>query len=477
MSTPKINFTVARGTILHLTRGTILHLTTTRCKARSHVHQILAQVIVQNLSSDTTIGGSFITACQSLNLLSSAAFPLYINNLIKPHTFICNTLLRAFSHSSAPHKSPVIYSHMRRNLIPVNHYTFPFVLKALSDLNLIKEGVSVHAQVIRLGFVSDVYVGNSLLNLYAACGDMGMCGKVFDEMPVRDVVSWTVVISGFKDAGKFDDALIAFERMRSEGVMPNQVTSVNALAACAGYGALDIGVWIHEHVRRSGWALDVILGTALIDMYGRCGRIKEAVCVFEEMSEKNVFTWNAVIKGLALSKNGSESVNWFLKMEDEGVQPDDVTLIAVLSACVHSGFVDVGRRMFSSLVDGKYGFPPSVKHYSCMVDLLARSNYLDEALRLIEEMLFEPTVSIWGALLAGCRAHGNYELGELAAWKLVELEPQNSAYYVMLSNLYAEKGRWSDVEKVRKLVKDRRLKKDMGSSTVGLLECPLEFAA
>ncbi|KAL8529953.1 hypothetical protein ACS0TY_007138 [Phlomoides rotata] len=235
-----------------------------------------------------------------------------------------------------------------------------------------------------------------------------MCGKVFDEMPVRDVVSWTVVISGFKDVGKFDDALIAFERMRSEGAMPNQVTSVNALAACAGYGDLDIGVWIHEHVRRSVWALDVILGTALIDMYGR----------------------------------------------------------GMFSSCVHSGFVDVGRRMFSSLVDGKYG---------CMVDLLARSNCLDEALRLIEEMLFEPTVSIWGALLAGCRAHGNYELGEFSAWKLVELEPQNSAYYVMLSNLYAEKGRWSDVEKVRKLVKDRRLKKDMGSSTVGLLECPLEY--
>lgn len=353
------------------------------------------------------------------------------------------------------------------------------MLKALSDLKLIKEGVLVHAQIIRLGFVSDLYVGNSLLNLYASCGDMGLCRKVFDEMPVRDVVSWTVVISGFKDAGKFVDALVVFERMRSEGVMPNQVTAVNALAACAGLGAFDTGVSIHEYVGRSGWELDVILGTALIDMYGRCGRIKEAISVFEAMSEKNVFTWNAVIKGLALSKSGSEAVKWFMKMEDEGVRPDDVTLIAVLSACVHSGFVNVGRGVFSSLVDGKYGFPPSVKHYSCMVDLLARSNCLQEALRLIEEMPFEPTVSIWGALLAGCRAHGNDELGEFAAWKLVDLEPRNSAYYVMLSNLYAEKGRWSDVEKVRKLAKDRGLKKDMGSSTIGHenSEFPLAFAA
>ncbi|KAI3449509.1 hypothetical protein Pfo_006174 [Paulownia fortunei] len=470
MSTPKnLNTTAAR----------ILHLLTTSCKTRSHVHQILAQLLLQNLRSNTTIAYRFITACRSLNLLSSSAFPLYINNLTTPHTFVCNTLLKAFSHSSTPQKSPIIYSHMHRNVIPVNHYSFPFVLKALADLKLIKEGISVHAQIIKLGFRNDVYVGNSLLNLYAATGNMALCGKLFDEMPLRDVVSWTVVISGFKEAGSFDDALIAFERMRSEGVMPNQVTAVNALAACAGLGALDMGVWIHDHVKRSGWELDVILGTSLIDMYGKCGRIEEGLRVFEEMSEKNVFTWNAIVKGLALSKSGKEAIKWFLRMEDEGIQPDEVTLIAVLCACVHSGFVHMGRRIFSSLINGKYGFSPTVKHYACMVDLLVRSKCSDEACRVIREMPFDPTVSIWGALLAGCRAQANSELSEVAAWKLVELEPQNCAYYVMLSNLYAEKGRWSDVEKVRKLMKDRGLKKDMGSSTVELknLERPLELVA
>ncbi|KAK6127409.1 hypothetical protein DH2020_038852 [Rehmannia glutinosa] len=334
---------------------------------------------------------------------------------------------------------------MHRNSIPVNHYSFPFVLKALADLKLIRDGVSVHAHVIKLGFLNDVYVGNSLLNLYAAIGDMDLCGKMFDEMPLRDVVSWTVVISGFNEAGCFDDSLIAFERMRSEGVMPNRVTAVNALAACAGLGAVDMGVWIHEYVKRSGWEMDVILGTSLIDMYAKCGRIEEGLHVFDEMTERNVFTWNAIIKGLALSKSGKEAIKCFYRMEDEGIQPDEVTLIAVLSACVHS----------------------------------VRSKCLDEALCLIREMPFEPTVSIWGALLAGCRAQANSELSETAAWKLVELEPHNCAYYVMLSNLYAEKGRWNDVEKVRKLMKDRGLKKDMGSSTVELenKERPLELIA
>lgn len=342
------------------------------------------------------------------------------------------------------------------------------MLKALADLKLVKEGTLVHAQLIKLSFLGDIYVGNALMNLYAAVGEMGLCGKVFDEMPQVDVVSWTVMISGFREAGKLDDALIAFEMMKNEGVMPNQVTVVNVLAACADFGALDMGVWLHELVKGSQWELDVILGTSLIDMYMKCGKIDEGLCVFGQMCEKNVLTWNTVIKGLALANNGKEAVTWFFRMEQEGLKADKVTLIAVLCACVHSGFVHMGRRIFSSLVDGKYGFSPDVRHYACMVDVLARSGCLEEAHRMIIEMPFEPTVSIWGALLSGCRAQNDLELSEIAAWKLVELEPENRAYYVVLSNLYAVMERWSDVEKVRNLMKARVRgpKKCVGSSSV-----------
>ncbi|XP_047982060.1 pentatricopeptide repeat-containing protein At5g66520-like [Salvia hispanica] len=437
-----------------------------RCSDPSHVSQILTQLIVHNLTADTTFAAAFISYCRKHNLLTSAAFPLFINNHTRPHTFVCNTLLRAFSHSDAPQTSPIIYSHMHTNSIPANHYTFPFVLKAAADLKLIQGGQSVHAQIIRLGFLSDLYVGNSLVNLYAVAADFEMCLKVFDEMPVRDVVSWTVVISGFKDSGRFDDALSAFDRMRNEGVMPNQVTAVNALAACAGSGALDTGVWLHDYVKRKEWELDVILGTSLIEMYGRCGRIEEGLCVFEEMSEKNVYTWNAVIRGQALSKNAKEALRWFLRMEREGIQPNAATLTVVLSACVHIGDVEMGQRIFSSLVDGKYGVPPSVEHYNCMIDLLARAKLFNEACRLINEMPFEPSVSSWGALAAACRAHGANELAEFAAWKLVELQPEVSAYYVALSNVYAENGRWNDAMRVRELMADRGLKKDMGCSLV-----------
>lgn len=309
---------------------------------------------------------------------------------------------------------------------------------------------------------------NSLLDVYASCGRVGLCRKAFDEMRHRDVVSWTVLIMGYRNAGRYEDALVTFEQMQYAGVAPNRVTMVNALAACGGCGAVEIGTWIHDFIRREGWELDVKLGTSLIDMFGKCGRIEEGLAVFRRMPEKNAFTWNAVIQGLALAKSGEEAVWWFNRMEQEGIKADEVTLVAVLCACSHSGLVEMGRQIFGDLVSGRYGFSPSVKHYACMVDILTRAGRLEEAFECVKVMPHKPTKSIWGSLLAGARAHGNLDLYEFVAWKLIELEPENGAYHVMLSNMFAEMGRWDDVEKVRGMMKHRGFKKDLGCSSVEL---------
>ncbi|XP_038898992.1 pentatricopeptide repeat-containing protein At5g56310-like [Benincasa hispida] len=433
-----------------------------------HIPQIQAQLILQNLHSNPTIAHHFINTCHHLQLLDSAL--LFFNHIPKPHVFVCNSLIRAFSHSKIPHTPLSIYTHMNRNSIFPNNYTFPFLLKSLADFNDLVSGQSVHTHVLKLGYVADVYVQNSLMDVYASCGKMGLCKKVFDEMPQRDVVSWTVLIMGYRVSLMFDDALIAFEQMQYAGVEPNRVTMVNALAACANFGAIEMGVWIHEFVKRKGWEMDVILGTSLIDMYGKCGRIKEGLVVFQAMKEKNVYTWNALIKGLALAKSGEEAIAWFNRMDEEGVEPDEVTLVAVLCACSHSGLVDMGKQIFQSLTDRRFGFSPGIKHYSCMVDLLARYGCIEAAFVLIKDMPFEATKAMWGSLLAGSRAHGGLEVSEIAAKKLVEMEPENGAYYVVLSNIYAEMEKWSEVEKVREMMKERGLKKDLGSSSVELQE-------
>ncbi|KAM6540986.1 hypothetical protein CsatB_005433 [Cannabis sativa] len=433
--------------------------------SHNQIRQIQAQLILQNLVGDSNIGSHFITACKCLGLLDLAHLFYFTQNR-RPHVFICNSLIRAFSHSHNSHTPVFIYLHMLRNSILPNNFTYPFLLKSLSDLREFKQGECVHTHVIKLGHHNDIYVLNSLLDVYASSGHIYLCRKLFDEFPQRDVVSWTVLIMGYRNARKYDEALIAFEQMQYAGVIPNHVTMVNALAACANSGALEMGVWIHDFIKRNKWDMDVILGTSLIDMYGKCGRIEEGLAVFRSMKKKNTFTWNAVIQGLALAKSGDEALWWFNLMEQEGVKADQVTLVAVLLACSHAGFVDTGTRIFGAIVDGKYQFPPTVKHYACMVDIFARAGHLEEAFKCLNEMPYEPTKAIWGSLLAGGKAHGNLNLSEFAAWKLIELEPGNSAYFVVLSNLYAQMGKWSDVEKVREMMIDKGLKKDLGYSSV-----------
>lgn len=359
-----------------------------------------------------------------------------------------------------------LYTHMHKNSVPPNNFTFPFILKPLSDLEDLRNGESIHTYIVKLGQFNDIYVQNSLLNLYASCGCMKLCQQMFDEMPKRDVVSWTVLIDGNRVLGKYDDALIAFEQMQYEGVIPNRVTMVNALEACANSGAIEMGVWIHDFIRKKGWELDVIMGTALVDMYGKCGRIEEGIRVFERMEVKSVFTWNSLINGLANAKSGNEAVWWFFRMEQVGVEVDEVTLLGVLCACCNSGLVETGWQIFSLLMKGKYGFPPNVKHCACMVNLLARAGQLEHAVKFINSLTYEPTRVMWGVLLAGCRAHGNLELSEFAAKKLVDLEPENGAYHVLLSNLYAEMGKWTDVIELRRLMRSKGVTKDLGYSSV-----------
>ncbi|KAL5701235.1 formamidase [Ranunculus cassubicifolius] len=443
----------------------LLHLLQT-CKSISQLPQILPQILIHNLHPNGTITSQFIKTCQSLNHLPSALH-LY-HQIHSPKVFISNLLIQAFSHSQYPQTSLSIYTHMQKNSFPSNNYTFPFILKGISQLGVVKQGEMIHTQCLKLGHLSDIYVGNSLLNVYSSCREIGMCEKVFDEMPERDVVSWTTLVEGNRNAGKFDEAIRAFERMGFEGILPNRVTMVTVLSVCASLGAIEMGVWIHDFIRRNEWQMDVILGTSLIDMYAKCGRIDVGLEVFRSMKERNIFTWNSVLKGLALLKSGEDAVQWFNAMEREGIKPDEVTLIAVLNACSHSGMVQTGREIFHSIIEGKYGFPPNIRHYSCIIDMLGRAGYLDEALEFLKTMPFQPTKTMWGAFLSGCRAHGNMTLSEIAAMKLVELEPGNGAYYVLLSNLYAEMGRWNDVENIRRLMKERGLVKDLGSSSIEL---------
>ncbi|KAG5055859.1 hypothetical protein JHK85_008369 [Glycine max] len=309
---------------------------------------------------NTRIAEHFIGACQSHGLLNTA--------------LVLFTTPTAFSHSQnqTPHNPLFIYTRMRFNSVLPNNFTFPPLFKSLSDTRHVTQAQCVHTHVLKLGHHQDLCVRNSILDVYASSGHVALHRQLFDEMPHRDHSD-----HGIQQRWKLRDALVVFEQMQYAGFVPNRVTMINALHACAHYGNVEMWAWIRGVIKREGWELDMVLGMALIDMYAKCGRVEEG------LNEKNVFTWNAVIKGLALAKSGQEAIWWFNRTEKDGVKADEVTLLAVLTACSHSGLVDKGREIFGLLVDGRYGVCPNVIHYACMVDMLARSGLLKETVEFM----------------------------------------------------------------------------------------------
>ncbi|OVA12548.1 Pentatricopeptide repeat [Macleaya cordata] len=293
--------------------------------------------------------------------------------------------------------------------------------------------------------------------------DIMAARRVFEEMPDRDLVSWNAMISGYVQNKVPVEALNLFRRMQTENFKPNAVTIVTVLSACASVGALDTGKWVHMFINKNQLQLNPFLGSALIDMYSKCGVVDFALEVFGYLKEKNTCTWNALINGLAMNGHAEQALDVFNKMRiDRSIRPDKVTFVGVLLACSHGGFIEEGKKHFYCSMK-EYGVTPIVEHYACMVDLLGRFGHLNEAQEVIRSMPIAPDMVIWGALLGGCRLHKDVELAERV---VLEMEAHGSGDYVLLSNLYASVGRWRDVEKVRKIMKDKGIKKTPGCSSM-----------
>ncbi|OVA06856.1 Pentatricopeptide repeat [Macleaya cordata] len=306
---------------------------------------------------------------------------------------------------------------------------------------------------------------NSLINGYFRIGDKEKARLLFERMPEKNVVSWTTMVAGFSQNGDHQQALDMFFRMLDAGLRPNDLTIVSALSACARIGALEAGDWIHKYVSNNKFKLNRQIGTALVDMYAKCGRIDCASRAFGEIKEKDLLTWSVMISGWATHGSSEQALQCFEDMKSKGIKPDKVVFLAILTACSHSGLVDQGLSCFNSMkID--YSIEPNVKHYTCMVDLFGRAGQLEEALTFIEKMPIQPDFVIWGALFCACRAHKNIKMAELVSEKLLQLEPKHPGSYIFLSNIYAGVGRWEDVERVRLLMKTKGIEKPPGWSYI-----------
>lgn len=323
----------------------------------------------------------------------------------------------------------------------------------------------------------DVMSWNSMLCGYANNGDMKGCEKLFQDMPERNVFSWNGLLGGYAHNGCYSEVLCAFKRMLKEGsVLPNDATLVTVLSVCARLGALDMGKWVHLYAESSEYRGNVYVGNALIDMYAKCGVIENSLDVFKGMEKKDLITWNTIIGGLAMHGRGVDALHLFSQMKKAEEMPDGITFIGVLCACTHLGLVKDGLSYFHSMVDN-YSIVPQIEHYGCMVDLLARAGRLVEAIEFIEKMPVEADAVIWANLLGACRVHKNVELAEIALERLVELEPDNPANFVMISNIYGDLGRWKDVAQSKVAMRDTGLKKSPGCSVIEVNDNVFEFCS
>eukprot|EP01018_Ginkgo_biloba_P039653 Gb_39956 [translate_table: standard] len=406
------------------------------------------------------------------------------------------TMIAGYAQNGYADQALKLYSQMLDDGKTLNQFTFGTVLSTLAGLGALQDGKGVHAQIIKTGFQSNVFVGTALVDLYFKCGrtdeaclvfdnmternvvsrNAMIAGyaqngleedarRMFDNMPERDVISWNAMIAGYSQKGHGEEAIDLFCHMQLAGFKPTVRTFASVVSACASLAALERGKQIHSQIINLGFESHVFVGSALVDMYAKCGSTEDAFHVFDRLPQRNVVSWNAMIGGYAQNGHGERGVKLFGLMQQKCVKPDSVTFVCVLYACSHLGLVDEGRHYFESM-SRDYGIMPALEHYICMVDLLGRAGLLHEAEEFIDQMPTQSSALVWLTLLGACRIHGNIETGKRAFECMIQIDPQDSAAYVLLSNIYAAAGRWEDVAKVRKMMKDKGVKKEPGRSWI-----------
>jgi pentatricopeptide repeat protein len=421
------------------------------------------QIIQNGWESDVSIGSSLVdmyTKCGSME----DAWAVF-NKM--PSRDVVSWTAMIFGHVKYGQglKALELFRQMQQEGVQPNTVTFMGVLNACASLVALEEGRCAHEQIIQSGCESDVSVGSSLIDMYAKCGSMDDACRVFDKMVSRDVVSWTVMMLGHVKCGQGQKALGLFRQMQQEGVLPNAVTFMVVLNACASVVALEEGRRVHEQIIQSSCESDVFVGNSLIDMYAKCGSMEDAWRVFNTMPSRDVVSWNAMLGGFALHGHGEEALAHFERMCEEGIEVDNVTFVCLLSACSHAGLLCEGQRSFGSM-STVHKISAKLEHYTCMVDLLGRAGHLHEAEDMIKVMPCKPDVAVWMALLGACRIHGNVEMGERIAKHILEVDPGNAAGYVLLSNIYAAAGKWDLSEKVQSQRKERGVKKQSGRTWI-----------
>ncbi|CAI0553415.1 unnamed protein product [Linum tenue] len=376
-----------------------------------------------------------------------------------------NAMISGYVHRGLLQEAFKMFKKMYLSGVQFDEFTYTSIISACANASFLLLGRQIHAYILIKMRVKDLVSWNAMLSSYVNSGRMNEAKEIFQEMPEKNLLTWAVMIAGLAQNGLGEESLKLFNLMKLQGFQPCDYAFAGAITSCAALGSLKSGRQLHSQLIRLGFECSLSAGNALITMYGRCGVVGDARNLFLTMSFVDSVSWNAMIAALGQHGHGVQAVELFEEMLKEGILPDRITFLTVLSACSHAGLVEEGHRYFDAMHD-IYGITPGEDHYARMVDLLCRAGKFSDANDMIGKMPFQPGPQIWEAFLAGCRNHGNMELGIQAAERLFEMIPQNDGTYILLSNMYAAKGLWDNVSRVRKLMRDQGVKKEPACSWV-----------
>ncbi|CAA6654272.1 unnamed protein product [Spirodela intermedia] len=481
------------------------------CESAEEFAQLHATIIRRGEGADRFVATRMLEFCASVSLDMSTATRIF-DDLGRPdNVYMWTAMIRGFINTKDHVEALRFYDQMTNLGVHPYKFTFVSILKACTAVRDVRKGCCVHGSVMKVGLQSDVYLRSALVSLYGCCGDahtashlfmesltnncvvwnsmisvafangeIEMARKLFDDIPERDLTTWNAAVNGYSKLGLMDlakagrEALKLLKEMLAAGIRPDAVTMATMLAACSQVGALDMGKWIHAYVDKSNLGFDVVLGTSLVDMYGKCGSIGLALQVFNRMKHKNISSWNVMLCGLAMHGCGDHALALFKEMESTNIEPTDISFVGVLSACSHIGAVEEGRRQFHRMCS-TFKISPKIEHYGCMVDLLSRAGLISEARDLILSMPMEPNMIILGAFLNACKLHGDLSTAELVVRHISRLFPSDVGCYVLLSNIFASRNEWDGVTKMRKMVKGMGAGKIPGCSSIEVDSVVNEF--
>ncbi len=350
------------------------------------------------------------------------------------------------------------------NLKP-DSFTLSSVLPIFAEYVDVIKGKEIHGYAIRHGHDADLFIGSSLIGMYAKCTRVEDSCWVFNLLPRRDGISWNSIIAGCVQNGLFDEGLQFFRKMLKAKIKPMHVSFSSIMPACAHLTTLHLGKQLHGYIIRGGFNDNVFIASSLVDMYAKCGNIRIARWIFDKMEQHDMVSWTAIIMGYALHGHARDAISLFEQMEMEGIKPNDVAFVAVLTACSHAGLVDEAWKYFNSMTQD-FGIAPGLEHYAAVADLLGRAGRLEEAYKFICNMHIGPTGSVWSTLLAACRVHKDVELAEKVAEKIFRVDPENMGAYILLSNIYSAARRWKDVAHLRLSMRKKGMKKKPACSWI-----------